>query len=132
MRERKDNSGSPGYLVSHSSDIVEAISGVVQTIAASRQDDGEPRKRKTRNAIARPAPAIADVLRGDPPEQEHCTYGDPPMDPQKHRLPGIRRGSKLGRRWERVVDHEPNAPANPQQRTDDIDGATQTGGHAER
>src|ERR1700678_4494719 len=114
MRERKDNSGSPGYLVSHSSDIVEAISGVVQTIAASRQDDAKPRQRKTGNAIARSTPPIADVFRGDPAEQEHSTYGDPPMDPQKHRLPGIRGRSKLGRRRVDVMRHEPNAPADPQ------------------
>src|SRR5258708_3867904 len=53
------------------------------------------------------------------------------MYAKKQRLEGIRCGPEVSRCRKSKMHDEPRATAHPQQRADDIDGTTQTGGHTE-
>jgi hypothetical protein len=115
MGQRKDESRGSHDLVYETSDIVQAIRRAVKAVASGRKVHGERGKREARNAIARSAPPIADVFRGDPTQQEHRANGNPPVDPQEDRLPRIRRRSKLRGRRENIVHDQPGTAADPQQ-----------------
>ena len=71
MSQCETNGGGSDDLVYETGDIVQAVRGVVQAVAAGRKDHGERCKREAGNTIARSAPPIADVFRGDSTQQEH-------------------------------------------------------------
>ena len=112
-------------------DIVQLIGGVVEGVAAGREHDHKPGKREAGNSIESSPPSISDVVRGNPAEQKHAANRDPAVYAKKQRLEGTRRRPEVRRRRKSKMHDEPRATAHPQQRADDIDGATQTGGHTE-
>src|SRR5882724_12227762 len=110
-----EENGRPAQdLMGGTGQVVQAVSRVIKSVAGQRQHSGRARGRHSRYALDRLLPPVTDVLRSDPTQEKHASYGDPAMNPEKYRFPRMLYGPEIRRARKEIMQEQPIAATQPQ------------------
>src|SRR5579862_5263511 len=76
-------------LMNGTRDIVQPVRRVIERVARESENGGDACNTHARHAFDHLRPSVADVLRRDPTQKEYGSNGDPTVNPEDQRGPGM-------------------------------------------